>query len=44
MSIIKLSDEEKKKILDKHKNAIKKNNDKKEELKKGLQKQKNNLN
>ena len=41
MSIIKMSDEEKQKILDKHKQSIKDSNDKKEELKKGLQKPEN---
>ena len=34
MSIIKMSDEEKQKILEKHKQSIKDSNDKKEELKK----------
>jgi hypothetical protein len=33
-----MSEEEKKKILDKHKSAVKVDNSKKEELKKGLQK------
>ena len=36
MSIIKMSAEEKKKILDKHKEATKDHNVKKEETKKGL--------
>ena len=38
MSVIKMSDEEKQQILDKHKKSIKDQSDKKEELKKGLQK------
>lgn len=41
MSIIKISDEEKQKILDKHRQSIKDQSDKKEELKKGLQKPEN---
>jgi len=40
MSLIKMSEEEKKKILEKHKDATKNVNLKKEELKKGLQKPK----
>ena len=40
MSLIKMSEEEKKKILEKHKDATKNINLKKEELKKGLQKPK----
>lgn len=38
MSIIKMSEEEKKKILEKHKDATKNHYLKKEETKKGLQK------
>jgi len=38
MSVFKMSEEEKKKILDKHKVATKSHNEKKDELKKGLQK------
>lgn len=38
MSVFKLSEEEKKKILEKHKEATKIQNLKKDELKKGLQK------
>lgn len=38
MSSFNMSEDEKKKILDKHKSAIKSDNDKKEETKKGLQK------
>lgn len=41
MSTIKMSDEEKQRILDKHKQSIKDQNDKKEELKKGLQRPEN---
>lgn len=37
MSVLNLSNEEKKKILEKHKVATKTHNEKKEELKKGLQ-------
>jgi hypothetical protein len=37
MSLLKLSDEEKKKILEKHKEATKSHTEKKEEMKKGLQ-------
>ncbi len=37
MSILKMSEEEKKKILEKHKEATKSHNDKKEEMKKGVQ-------
>ena len=37
MGIFGMSDEEKKKIHDKHKEAIKSHNDKKDELKKGMQ-------
>lgn len=37
MSLLKLSEEEKKKILEKHQKATKAHSDKKEELKKGLQ-------
>jgi hypothetical protein len=37
MSLLNLSDEEKKKILEKHKEATKSHVDKKEEIKKGLQ-------
>lgn len=37
-NIFNMSDEEKKKILAKHKDATKNHNDKKEELKNGLQK------
>ena len=40
MSILKLSEEEKKKISEKHKNAVSSDKEKKEELKKGLQKPK----
>jgi hypothetical protein len=38
MSVLGMSEEEKKKILEKHKEATKTYNDKKETLKKGLQK------
>ena len=38
MNVFNMSEEEKKKILDKHKSAVKVDNSKKEELKKGLQK------
>jgi hypothetical protein len=38
MNILKMSEEEKQKILNAHKNATKVNKDKKEELKKGLKK------
>ena len=38
MSILKMSEEEKKKISEQHKGAIKQDNTKKDELKKGLQK------
>jgi len=38
MSVLKISEEEKKKILEKHKDATKNVKLKKEELKKGLQK------
>lgn len=38
MSVFKMSEEEKKKILDKHKSAIKTDSIKKDETKKGLQK------
>ena len=38
MSILKMSEEEKKKISDQHKELEKKNRDKIEELKKGLKK------
>lgn len=41
MSTFKMSEEEKKKILEKHKSAIKTDNVKKDELKKGLQKPEN---
>ena len=37
-SLLNMSDEEKKKILEKHKEAIKNDTSKKTELKKGLQK------
>jgi hypothetical protein len=36
MSILQMSEEEKKKISEQHKNAVKKDNDKKTELKQGL--------
>jgi hypothetical protein len=42
MSILKMSDEEKKRILDKHKNATKDHNSKTAETKKGLQKPEDN--
>ncbi len=38
MSVFKMTEDEKKKILEKHKTAMKTDNNKKEELKKGLQK------
>lgn len=38
MSTLKMSEEEKKSILEKHKNAIKGDHDKKEQLKQGLKK------
>jgi hypothetical protein len=38
MNVFNMSEEEKKKILEKHKSAVKVDNSKKEELKKGLQK------
>jgi hypothetical protein len=38
MSVLNMKEEEKKKILEKHKEATKNANQKKEELKKGLQK------
>ena len=38
MSVFGMTEEEKKKILEKHKGAMKQDNTKKEELKKGLQK------
>ena len=38
MQAFKMSEEEKKKIHEQHKNAIKRDNEKKEEIKKGLQK------
>jgi hypothetical protein len=38
MKVFKMSEEEKKKILDRHKVATKSHNEKKDELKKGLQK------
>ena len=37
MNVFKMSEEEKKKILEKHKNEIKTDKTKKEQLKKGLQ-------
>lgn len=40
MSLLKLSDQEKEKIKQKHKEATQKDKDKKDELKKGLQKPK----
>lgn len=42
MSLLSLSEEEKKKIREKHKEAIKNHNQKKDELKKGLEKPKPN--
>ena len=44
MSVFKMSEEEKKKILDKHKEATKNHHVKKDETKKGLQKPKPNEN
>jgi len=41
MNVFKMSEEEKRKILDKHKNEIKTDKTKKEEIKKGLQKPEN---
>jgi hypothetical protein len=38
MAVLKMSDEEKKKILEKHKGAIKNESEKKDNVKKGLQK------
>jgi hypothetical protein len=37
MSILRLTDDEKKRILEKHKSATKSHQDQKDELKKGLQ-------
>lgn len=41
MSVLNMKEEEKKKILEKHREATKNFNQKKEELKKGLQKPEN---
>ena len=38
MSVLKMSEEEKKKIHEQHANAMKADHDKKEQMKKGLQK------